>query len=285
MTGIVGLVSRASPTFPDRTSWDTIGPQETFVSAQARTRSREVRRAQAAAARRRQRRLRLIGGIGAVVIVGLLVAIGVVVVNALSTDKTPSAGGQLVAPANLTDTAAIPVGQTTAAVTVDIYLDYMCPACGKFEAANGGELDRLIRAGTVRVALRPISFLDRASQGTRYSTRAANAMATVADRAPTSVWAFTTALYENQPKEGTTGLTDDAIATLAAKAGVPRDVVAEFTQRTFEQWVAESTDKAFRSGVEGTPTIKINGTVFTGDAYTTGPLTSAIETAAGGPTR
>ncbi|WP_414635582.1 hypothetical protein [Actinophytocola sp.] len=45
--------------------------------------------------------------------------------------------------------------------------------------------------------------------------------------------------------------------------------------------MAESTDKAFKSGVEGTPTIKINGTVFTGDAYTTGPLTRAIEAASG----
>jgi protein-disulfide isomerase len=252
------------------------------MNTRTRTRTGELRRAQAAAARRRQRQLRLIGGIGAVVIVGLLVAIGVVVANSVSADETPSASGQLIAPANLTDTAAIPAGQASAPVTVEIYLDYMCPACGKFEEANGGELSRLITTGTVRVALRPISFLDRTSQGTRYSTRAANAMATVADRAPAAVWAFNTALYENQPEEGTRGLTDDEIATRATKAGVPKDVADAFARRIFEPWVAKSTDKAFTSGVEGTPTIKINGTVFTGDVYTTGPLTRAIEAAASG---
>jgi protein-disulfide isomerase len=254
-----------------------------IVSKEARTRARELRQAQAAAARRRQRRLRLLGGIGGVVIIGLLIAIGAVVVKAVSgDDDPPPATGQLVTPANLTDAGAIPVGQTTAPVTVEIFLDYMCPACGKFEAANSGELDRLVKAGTVRIALRPISFLDRTSQGTRYSTRAANAMATVADRAPTAVWAFNTALYDNQPEEGTRGLSDDEIGARAARAGVPPDVVAAFTERIFERWVAESTERAFASGVEGTPTIRINGKVFTGDVYTTGPLTKAVEAAAGG---
>lgn len=76
------------------------------------------------------------------------------------------------------------MGKADAPVTVEIYFDYMCPACGAFEAANGDELDRLLEAGVVRVELRPLSFLDDQSNGTAYSTRAANAIATVADAAP-----------------------------------------------------------------------------------------------------
>lgn len=254
------------------------------MSKPARTRTREQRRAQELAAQRQRDRLRLLGGIGAVVIVGLLAAIVAVVVNAVSkSDSSDAAAGkQVVVPANLTDTGAIPVGQADAPVTLEIYLDYMCPACGMFEKANSGEIDRLVKAGTVKVALRPISFLDRTSQGTKYSTRTANAMATVADRVPASVWAFNTALYEHQPQEGTSGLSDDQIADLALKAEVPQDVVDAFRQRIFEPWVAQSTDAAFASGVQGTPTVKINGTVFKGDAYSVGPLTQAIEAAAGG---
>ncbi|MFJ8580952.1 DsbA family protein [Micromonospora sp. NPDC093277] len=250
------------------------------MSKEARIKARELRLAQVAAARRRKR-VRLAGG---VVIVGLLVAIIGVVVNAASNgDSSPSsASGQLVTPANLTDAGAIPVGQATAPVTLEIYLDYMCPACGKFEQANSGEIDRLIEAGTVKVQLRPISFLDRTSMGSKYSTRAANAMATVADRAPESVWAFNTELFNHQPEEGTRGLSDDQIADLARKAGVGGDVVDVFTRRTFERWVATSTEAAFKSGVQGTPTIKINGTVFEGNVYASGPLTQAIEAAAGG---
>lgn len=242
-----------------------------------------MRLAQLAEERRKRNRTRLIAGIGGVVIVGLLAAIIVVVVNAATKGGTPKAAtsGPVVTPANVTPTGAIPIGQASAPVTVEIYLDYICPACGRFEQANSAEIDRLVKAGTVKLELRPIAFLDKQSQGTRYSTRAANAMATVVDRAPGSVWAFNAALYQQQPAEGSRGLTDDQIAELARKAGVPGDVVSAFAARTFEHWVATSTDAAFAAGLKGTPTIKINGKEFTGDPYSAGPLTRAIEAAGG----
>ena len=255
------------------------------MSKEARIRARELREAQAQAARRRRNRMRLLGAIGGAVIVGLLAAIVAVVINsaAKGTGKpTAAASGPLVVPGNLSSTGAMPVGAAGAPVTLEVYLDYMCPACGRFEKANNAEIDRLTKAGTVRLELRPISFLDKQSQGTRYSTRAANAVATVVDKAPGSVWAFTTALYAHQPEEGSTGLTDGQIADLARDIGVSEDVVGTFGAGTFEPWVAKTTNDAFAAGVTGTPTIKINGRVFSGDAYSTGPLTQAIEAAAAG---
>lgn len=252
------------------------------MSKQQRLKSREMRKAQTAIAAQRGWQTNWLVTVGGLVIVGLLAAIGFVVFQAASKDDA-TGGGKLVTPANLTAGGAIPVGQATSPVTVEIYLDYMCPACGKFEQANAGEIDRLVKAGTAKLELRPISFLDKTSQGSRYSTRAANAMATVADRAPDKVWAFNTELFDHQPQEGTRGLTDAEIAELATKAGIAKDVVDAFTKRTFERWVAEATDTAFKkAGVQGTPTVKINGTVFEGNVYTAGPLTQAIEAAAGG---
>jgi len=40
------------------------------------------------------------------------------------------------------------------------------------------------------------------------------------------------------------------------------------------------TQKAFDSGVQGTPTVKIDGEVFEGNVYAVGPLTKAIKSAA-----
>ena len=193
---------------------------------------------------------------------------------------TPAAGGPVVAPANIEPSGSFAVGQDDAPVTVEIYYDYMCPACGAFEAANTGELDRLVEEGTARIELRPISFLDEQSRGTRYSTRAANAFAPVVHGAPEQAWAFHGALYENQPKEGTTGLSDDEIAAIARDAGVPSDVVDRFADGTYESWTASVTQKAFDSGIQGTPTVVIDGQQFQGDVYTVGPLTEAIESAA-----
>ena len=251
------------------------------MSRQTRIKTQDVLRAQDEAAQRDQSRLRLLKWAGGLIVIGLVVAIIVVVVRAATNEDPPSASGEVVAPAGATSDGAIPVGQRGASVTVEIYYDYMCPACGAFEAANGGELDRLLEAGDVRVLLRPISFLDEQSDGTEYSTRAANAFATVADGAPRSLWGFHRALYEAQPEEGTSGLSDEEISDLAVAAGAPEEVVDRFGAGTHEGWVASVTDAAFDSGITGTPTVLIEGEEFEGDPYSTGDLTSAMKAAAG----
>jgi protein-disulfide isomerase len=254
------------------------------MGKQARTASRTRRAAEVAAAVHRRKVHRFVAGIGGLVIVGLLIAIVVSLINAAGARKsavpTPSAK-PLVAPATATATGAIAIGRPDAPVRLAVYLDYMCPYCGRFERANGAEIQRLVAAGTVLLELHPLSFLDKTSQGTRYSTRAANAVATAADRAPDTVLAFSNALYGGQPAEGSAGRSDDEIADLASTSGVPQEVVNLFRQGMFETWVATSTDSAFNNGITGTPTVKINGTVFTQDLYTTGPLTRALEAAAG----
>ena len=251
------------------------------MSKQARARTQELRKAQQEAARQQARRRTVVMTVAGVVVVALLAAIVWAVVRAASGDDSAGASGDVVTPGNLTSAGTIPVGDEAAPVTVTIFYDYMCPACGAFEAANGEELTRLVEDGTAKVELHPMNFLDPTSEGTEYSTRAANAVATVADGAPDTVWAFHSALYENQPEEGTPGLSDDDIARIAEDAGVPADVVDRFGDRTYDGWVTSMNEKANEDGVGGTPTVRLDGELFEGDLYTPGPLTDAIESAAG----
>lgn len=254
------------------------------MSDQRRARIEELRNAQQEAARKQQTRQRLAMILGGVVILGLLAAIVFFVARAVSSDDeaTTASDGEYVQPANTTDEGAILVGEESAPVTVTIFYDYMCPACGAFEAANEADLTRLVEEGQALVELRPISFLDRTSQGTMYSTRTANAIATVADEVPEAVWEFHGALYANQPEEGTEGLSDEEIADLALEAGVPESVVDRFEDRTFDPWVVKVTEGAFADGVEGTPTVRIDGEDFEGDVYTQGTLAQAVEAAGAG---
>jgi protein-disulfide isomerase len=251
------------------------------MSKQSRIRTQELRQAQLEAAARKAKQRRIFQVLGGFVILGLVAAIVLAVVNAAGGDDTDGPTGAVVVPENVMASGAFQVGTDDAPVTVEIYYDYMCPACGAFEAVNESELDRLMDEGVARVELRPISILDRFSQGTEFSTRAANAFATVVDGAPDSAWAFHSALFEQQPEEGTEGLSDDEIADIATDAGVPADVIDRFTEDTFEAWVASATDKAEESGVRSTPTVKIDGEVFEGDWSRPGVLTEAIESATG----
>ena len=56
----------------------------------------------------------------------------------------------------------------------------MCPVCNQFEQLYGPEIQNLVDDGTITLGIHPIAILDRLSQGTEFSTRAANAMYCVA---------------------------------------------------------------------------------------------------------
>ena len=208
-----------------------------------------------------------------------MVAIAVAVGITLSGGEDEATPRAVVVPAGATADGRIAVGQADAPVGVTVFFDYMCPFCGRFEAANSAELDRMVSSGQVRLDLRPMAFLDPQSDGARYSTRAANALATVADGAADKVGAFHRALFSNQPKEGTKGLSDAELADIARDAGVPDAVVDRFDDEQFTGWVSDVTQQAFDAGITATPTVMVNGHPFTGDLYTEGPLTEAVATA------
>lgn len=179
-----------------------------------------------------------------------------------------------------TDTYSLVLGKTDAPVTVDVYQDFICPYCGEFERANGADIKSLVDSGQMQLRIHPMNFLDEASQGTRYSSRAANALITVQKAEPDKALAFNSALFENQPAENTTGLTDEEIAQLATSVGVSDAVVATFTDYANVDFATQSTKAANVDGITSTPTILINGTKFSGNILTAGPFKQAVEAAA-----
>ncbi|MGO1316082.1 MAG: DsbA family protein [Cellulomonadaceae bacterium] len=207
------------------------------------------------------------------------------------TTTSSEPGSSITAPATARDDFGIPLGQdgaagtvTEDAVEVAVYLDYMCPICGTFEELNAGMLDDLRADGTITLVLHPISILDRLSDGSEYSTRSAAAAAWVADRAPEGFADFNAALFEKQPEEGTTGLTNAQIEAVAVDAGVPEDVAAGIGDgsavSTFRDWVTAATDHATgTAGVRGTPTVMLDGQIWDGNWTTDGELEAAIRAA------
>ena len=207
----------------------------------------------------------------AVSVVGLALFAGLVffIVNGSKVPALDDPGAAL--PAGSDTTGGIPVGKT-GIVGVDvpgddvpqvaIYEDFMCPICNQFEQVNSADIDALREAGEIAVSYHPISILDRVSLGTQYSTRAANAAATVADQAPEYFHPFAEALYVNQPEENTEGLDDATIASIAVSVGVPQDVADSLDNGTFRKWVLAATDSASQAGANGTPTIIVNGEIL-----------------------
>lgn len=255
--------------------------------AQARAEAAELARQQAASERRR----RLVGIGGLLTAVAVLVVVIVVVVNRGGDGPAPAAtpGASVTAPAVATADGAITVGADgragdpvpSGATVVGIYTDYMCPFCGAFDRSNADTLATLRQQDDVVVQYHLVSILDRFSQGTQYSTRAAAASAAVAQLDPTHWLAFHDALFDHQPDENTSALSDAQIQDVARGAGVADDVVAQITDGRYAPWVASVTQAAATAGISGTPTITIDGTKWDGNWQQPGALQAAVDAAKG----
>lgn len=269
--------------------------------------SRREEARQAALAMREQqarvaKRNRLIAIIAsAAVLIGFVVLV-VVILNQGGEDEVPEAqqvqpsfaadnGGGIVMDADGIVTppadasAEWPVGGFGDAVVVTVYSDPICPWCAVFEQTAMPILDEMRLAGEVVVDHRVVGNLDNQSMGSRYSTRAAQALYTVADLAPEAYLDFETALFANQPAEGTTGLSDEEIAAIATQAGVPDDAAAAIADGTYTWWVGQVTDAArdLYDGRLATPSIRLNGEPLgdTVDWRDEATLRQAIEDARG----
>lgn len=276
-------------------------PSKAARRDQAREQARAMREQQLKR-EKRNRLLAISGLVAAVVVLAIVVVLilrpGAATAGIAYTGDEDITLADATAPSTANASGGIPVGADGAAgdtaaaddVVVTVYLDYMCPYCGRFEQANDSELTALRQEGGVTVEYHILAFLDAQSKGTHYSTRAGNAAAIVADKAPEEFAAFSSALFANQPEESTSGLTDDEIAKLATDAGVPSSVADTFTDtvsdtdnwRTFAPWLAANNNQANTDlGGISTPTVLIDGTKFTGDLYNAGPLREAVEAAKG----
>ncbi len=206
------------------------------------------------AERRSRRQKGILIGATVAVILALVVGVGIAVQSARSQLSDEAAG-----PPGLTDAGGFVVGQEEAPVTVSTYVDFQCPACKAFETENASLLNELVDKGEIKVEYVPVSILDRFSSGTKYSTRSASAAYCVAENDPDSFVPFVAALFENQPEENGTGLPDEQLAQIAELVDATNSSEC-IDGNTYEGFVANVTDKASQAGLQGTPTVRIDGT-------------------------
>lgn len=212
-----------------------------------------LRKQQAAEARRRK----IVFGVAigaAVVLIGGLLVWGIWMNSKPEYEEHAPA-------ARTTDTYGVQIGDGP--VQVDLYIDYMCPACNQFESAYAEQIQSWVDAGAVTVNYHPLAILDRLSNGTEYSSRAAAAAVCAADAGEQQFLEYTLALYANQPAENSEGLSDDELIRIGTEdVGLDASWQSCVEDERYRGWVQEGNASATGDqGVSATPTAKVDGEV------------------------
>lgn len=149
---------------------------------------------------------------------------------------------------------------------IEVYLDAMCPFCGQFE---NNYTEPILADEELSLTVRPISILDRLSQGTNYSTRAATAIYAVAAKSDDAevTAAYIAALFADQPEEGSEGYSNEELFAFASDLGVDITEADLKPYETFVQRVVKDVPIGPDNQTVVTPTILVNGTFtpFTGN--------------------
>ncbi|GAA2993063.1 DsbA family protein [Actinokineospora diospyrosa] len=167
--------------------------------------------------------------------------------------------------------AVVVVGKSSAKATIDVYEDFLCPACRAFEDSYSGQIESKLNDGTLKVRYHMLNMLNDRSDPAGYSTDSANAALLAADEG--KFLAFHKSLFGSQPEEGARGWTKDQLIDLGRSLGLTSQTFADGVRSgTYDKQISDAfqqvrgTDylqqeyngqKAF-----GTPTLAANNKII-----------------------
>ncbi|MEU9231761.1 DsbA family protein [Streptomyces subrutilus] len=230
--------------------------------------ARERLRAERAAQAKKDKVRRQVIVAGAVVAaLALAGGVGYAVVQANQPgywDKAAKAA--LVKPKNTEgeDGTTVVVGKPEAKKTLEVYEDSRCPACAQFEQAVGEQITKDVDAGKYKLQYFGATFIDNGVKG-EGSKNALSALGAALDVSPKAFLDFKAALYSKElhPEETVDSFGKDDYLLKVADTVPELKGNAEFKKAvedgTYDRWALEMSKAFNKSGVTGTPTLKMDG--------------------------
>lgn len=135
---------------------------------------------------------------------------------------------------------------------VDLWEDFQCPICARFEETNGAYIKSLITEKRATVIFHTLSFIGPES------ILAANAGACAVDEGKfLQLHAY---LYANQGTENTGVWSNQGLIVAGAGAGITSTKYAEcISSGKYTTWVSDVAKDGTDKGINSTPTVFVNG--------------------------
>ena len=218
--------------------------------------------------------------VAAVVIMGVVVAI---MVGGSGKSGGDSAGSAQPAGVTGGKGGGIFVNEATAksnAPTLDLFEDFQCPSCAQLEAVMGPEITSMAKSGAIKLVVHTLSFLDD-NLGNDSSKRSANAAACASDAG--KYLEYHGVVFAAQPAKEGEGYTDAQLTQFAQSSGITGAALTTWQKCTTSgqhaQYVTDVQEASSRAGVNGTPTVKLNGADITKTLQTPAALDAAVKAA------
>lgn len=172
------------------------------------------------------------------------------------------------------------VGKSTAKKTLELYEDSRCPICATFEQTVGETVHKDIDAGKYKVKYVGATFIDNSDNG-EGSKNALSALGAALDVSPEAFLDYKYALYSAKyhPQETEDKFKDDSYLlevadTVDALKG--NDAFRKNVKDgTYDSWAMKMSAAFDKTGVEGTPTLKMDGKTLTAPGSKNAPMTVA----------
>jgi protein-disulfide isomerase len=169
-------------------------------------------------------------------------------------------------PAGVDGSGAVLIGDPSASNVVEVYVDYQCPYCQRWEQQVGEALasTALDPASDVLIKQYNLAFLGETSPALDppgSSARAANASLCVLEgEGPATFADFNTRLFAiADPNRSSVQFQLADLVQVARDSGGSDETVACIEEERHVDFVALSTQSGFARGVQGTPTVIVNG--------------------------
>ncbi len=136
---------------------------------------------------------------------------------------------------------------------VDLWEDFQCPICSRFETTNGAYMQTLIAEKRAKVVFHLLSFIGPES------ILAANAAACAADEG--KFLQFHSYLYAHQSATENSGLwSNSGLLDAGAKVGLTSSAFKScLNDAKYGDWVTNVSNDGTKKKVDSTPTVFVNG--------------------------
>lgn len=209
--------------------------------------------------KQRQQRTIVFVALGIIVLVVLALAV-YPSIRAAQQANAPAADFIKITPHARPNAQGTAMGDPNAPVRIDVFEDYQCPACAVFTQEVESKIVRAyVESGKVYYVFNQYPFLDTGNP-LQESHKAANASMCANEQG--RFWDYHDLVYVNQSGENAGHFSDKLMTAFAESLGLDMQKFnACYSAKIYEKDIENSVTKGNQMGVQGTPSVFVNGTI------------------------